>query len=88
MKIIQVGYQAELKKFVNFPYEFYKGDPNWIPPLRVELKNQFNPKINPLLDHCTYQRELMFGVIEDCLWKRIRPIIAEIPYESAWVGSD
>ncbi|MFV1948520.1 MAG: hypothetical protein ACC633_01150 [Anaerolineales bacterium] len=65
MKIIQVGSQVELKKFINFTCDFYKGDPNWIPPLRVEMKNQFKPKTNPLLDHCIYQRDLLFGAGED-----------------------
>ena len=59
MNIIQVKSPAELKKFINFAYDFYQEDPNYIPPLRVELKNQFNPKTNPLLKHCMYQLFLL-----------------------------
>ena len=73
MKIVKVGSSAELKRFINFPYDFYKEDPNLIPPLRVELKNQFNPKTNPLLDHCTYQLFLLLN--EDKVIGRIAAFI-------------
>jgi GNAT superfamily N-acetyltransferase len=59
MNIIQINNQADLKRFIEFPYTFYKDDPNWVPPLRAELKSQFNPKTNPLLDHCSYQLFLL-----------------------------
>ena len=52
MKLQTVQSKKDLKKFIYFPYQFYKDDPNWVPPLRTELRNQFNPKTNPLLDHC------------------------------------
>jgi GNAT superfamily N-acetyltransferase len=61
MKIKLVLAHKELLSFVNFPFGFYKDDPNWIPPLRGELKNQFNPKTNPLLEHCTYQLFLLLN---------------------------
>ncbi|MGB2964875.1 MAG: hypothetical protein WBB69_12905 [Anaerolineales bacterium] len=54
MNIQVVQNKSELNQFINYPYQFYRDDPNWIPPLRTELKNQFNPKTNPLLDHCDY----------------------------------
>jgi len=59
MNIIQINNQADLKRFIEFPYTFYKDDPDWVPPLRAELKSQFNPKTNPLLDHCSYQLFLL-----------------------------
>ena len=62
MKTQTVESKAELKRFINFPYKFYKDDPNWVPLLRTELNNQFNPKKNPLLDHCTYS---LFLLIEE-----------------------
>ncbi|MBN1266121.1 MAG: GNAT family N-acetyltransferase [Anaerolineales bacterium] len=54
MRIRQVQSGADLKKFILFPYSYYDNDPNWVPPLRTELKAQFNPKKNPFLDHCRY----------------------------------
>jgi len=62
MKILPVQSQLDLKKFVKYPYKFYREDPNWIPPLRMDLHKQFNPKTNPLLDHCDYQ---LFLLIKD-----------------------
>jgi ribosomal protein S18 acetylase RimI-like enzyme len=59
MKIIQVNNKTDLKRFVDFPYKFYRDDPSWVPPLRVEVKSQFNPKTNPFLSHCTYQLFLL-----------------------------
>jgi GNAT superfamily N-acetyltransferase len=53
MEIQPVESQQELKRFIDFPYHFYRSDPNWIPPMRMELKGQFDPKTNPLLEHCT-----------------------------------
>lgn len=46
--------KAELKRFMDFPYDFYWDDPLWIPPLRSEVQGQFDPKRNPFLDHCEY----------------------------------
>ncbi len=59
MKIHPVADRKDLDRFINFPYQFYKDDPNWVPPLRSEIKAQFNPAKNPLLDHCDYQLFLL-----------------------------
>lgn len=59
MEIIKVEHKQDLKRFILFPYNFYRDDPNWVPPLRAELKAQFNPEKNPLLDHCDYQLFLL-----------------------------
>ena len=59
MEILPVNTQRDLKEFIDFPYHFYRDDPNWVPPLRMELKKQFNPKTNPLLDHCDHQLFLL-----------------------------
>lgn len=45
----------DLKKFVDLPYHLYRRDPNWVPPLRSEQWKLFDPKRNPLLEHCRYQ---------------------------------
>lgn len=62
MKIHTVETKNDLKGFINYPYHFYKDDPNWIPPLRIELREQFHPQTNPLLDHCDY---CLFLLIQD-----------------------
>lgn len=60
MKILPVTTKSLLKKFINFPYDFYKDTPNWIPPLKLDQKNLFNPKKNTVLQHCDYQLFLLY----------------------------
>ncbi|MFN2302645.1 MAG: hypothetical protein ACK2TV_02845 [Anaerolineales bacterium] len=52
MEIHLVKNRKDLKEFINLPYRLYKDDPNWVAPLRSEQWAQFNPKKNPMLDHC------------------------------------
>ena len=59
MNIRPVTTPADLKKFIDLPYSFYKHDPMWVPPLRMELKGQFNNIRNPTLDHTVYQLFLL-----------------------------
>ncbi|HOQ23314.1 MAG TPA: N-acetyltransferase [Bacillota bacterium] len=37
------------KRFIDLPWQIYKSDPNWVPPLRLDMCNTINPKKNPLL---------------------------------------
>lgn len=59
MNIHPVVTRSDLKTFVNFPYDKYKDDPVWVPPLRSEQHNQFKPKTNPFLNHCERQLFLL-----------------------------
>ncbi len=49
----------DLKTFIRLPYELYKNDPNWVPPLLVEEKKKY-VQTNPSLAHCNYQYFLLF----------------------------
>ena len=49
----------DIRDFIRFPYRLYRKDPVWIPPLRSELKAQFNPKKNLFLEHCEWQLFLL-----------------------------
>ena len=59
MDIFPVNTPAEKRIFMYFPYLFYRNDPAWIPPLRDEVRKQFDPKHNPFLDHCDFQLFLL-----------------------------
>jgi GNAT superfamily N-acetyltransferase len=59
MNIHRVQTKTDLNSFIDLPYRFYRDDPVWVPPLRTELQGQFDPKRNPLLDHCTYDLFLL-----------------------------
>jgi ribosomal protein S18 acetylase RimI-like enzyme len=59
MKIVQVSTPKELKKFIRLPYRLYRGHPHWVPPLRGEVRAQFDINKNPFLEHCDYQLFLL-----------------------------
>jgi GNAT superfamily N-acetyltransferase len=44
-----------LIEYIKFPFQLYKGDPCWVPPLIEERRDYFDPKKNPLYEHCRYQ---------------------------------
>ena len=54
MNIHLVTTKSDLKRFIKFPYQLYKNDPVWVPPLLDEQFGQFDAKRNPTLDHCEY----------------------------------
>lgn len=54
MHIRPVEKKADLRRFIELPYWIYRNDPVWAPPLRSEQWSQFNPRSNPMLDHCEY----------------------------------
>jgi GNAT superfamily N-acetyltransferase len=59
MNITQVKTRKDQETFINLPYQIYKSDPLWVPPLRDEQRGQFDPVRNPLLDHCDYDLFLL-----------------------------
>jgi hypothetical protein len=59
MIIQNVQTRRDFRKFIQFPYHFYRDDPNWIAPLRSEQWAQFDPQKNPILDHCDTQLFLL-----------------------------
>ena len=54
MNIRPVLTKADLNAFIELPCRLYRNDPVWVQPLRSEVRGQFNPKLNPTLDHCEY----------------------------------
>jgi GNAT superfamily N-acetyltransferase len=54
VEIRTVQTRRDLSEFIGLPYRLYRRDPVWVPPLRSDQWNQFDPKRNPMLDHCEY----------------------------------
>ncbi len=54
MKITAVKTAGDLERFIDLPFRHYRTDPNWVPPLRSEVRGQFDRVRNPLLDHCEH----------------------------------
>lgn len=42
--------RRQKRQFIDFPWALYKGDPNWIPPLRGQLAELVNFKHHPFYD--------------------------------------
>jgi hypothetical protein len=38
---------ADLRRFIAFPYALHRGDPQWVPPLRMDVKKMLNREKNP-----------------------------------------
>jgi len=45
--IITVNGGAALKDFIDLPWRIYAGYPNWVPPLRKEVRRMLNPRKHP-----------------------------------------
>ncbi len=59
MEIYPVQNRGDLRQFIGLPYRLYRDDPVWVPPLRSEQWAQFDPKKNPMLNHCDTQLFLL-----------------------------
>ncbi len=51
VQIEAVASGKDRKTFILFPWRIYQGDPNWVPPLILDMKNMLNPRKNPFFLH-------------------------------------
>jgi len=47
--------KAGLNAFINIAYKLNGSLPNWVPPLRADMREMFNPAKNPFFEHATVQ---------------------------------
>lgn len=47
IEILKVETPADIARFLDLPYDIYRGQPAWRPPLRIERKEQLDPQKNP-----------------------------------------
>lgn len=51
-KVLTVGKDRRLQKqFIKLPWEIYRNDPNWVPPLLMSLEEGVGFRRNPFYDH-------------------------------------
>jgi GNAT superfamily N-acetyltransferase len=55
LSISTVRSPSELRAFIEFPWEVYKQNPHWVPPLLSERTSFHDPDQNPFFDHATVQ---------------------------------
>ncbi len=58
LEISPVQSSRDQRDFLRFPYEFYKNDPYWVPPLILDQKALFDPAKHPFHLHGAMQRFL------------------------------
>jgi GNAT superfamily N-acetyltransferase len=51
IEIRKVQTKKDLKNFIRFPWRVYENDPNWVPPLLMEMKDKLNRKKHPFFEH-------------------------------------
>lgn len=51
LEIRQIESRRELDAFVRVPWPIYRGDPQWIPPLLIDIKEFLNPRKHPFYLH-------------------------------------
>jgi len=47
MTVHPVRGRRELAEFINLPWRIYRGDPNWIPPLKASVRAMVDPRRHP-----------------------------------------
>ena len=55
MEIAPVSNGRDLERFIGFPYEHYRGDPLWVPQLRMDVRTMLSPGKNPFFQHAEAQ---------------------------------
>ncbi len=51
--IVQVNGKKDLTKFIDYPHDLYKNDPNYVPMLYMEQEALLNAKKSPFFKHST-----------------------------------
>ncbi len=51
IEIRRVRTKRDLKDFIRFPWRVYRGDPNWVPPLLLDMKDRLDPRKHPFFEH-------------------------------------
>jgi GNAT superfamily N-acetyltransferase len=59
-RTVPVESAAQLKLFIDFPHELYKGDPNYVPELFIAQRDLLSPKKHPFHKHSSLQLFLAF----------------------------
>jgi GNAT superfamily N-acetyltransferase len=73
IRIARVTTRKDRKKFIYFPWNVYKNDPLWIPPLIMDFKEKIDKKKNPFFEHA--DMELFLAYKEGEISGRIAAIV-------------
>lgn len=65
--------EIDKMRFIKFPWEIYKGDENWVPPLIYDVRKNLDKKRNPFYNHA--KTELFLAMNGKTIVGRIAAII-------------
>ena len=51
IKLVNTEDKRQVKQFVQFHFDLYKGAPNWVPPFRNDIETMLNKKKHPYYEH-------------------------------------
>lgn len=55
LTIREVSTKKDFHRFLQFPYDLFKDDKMWVPPLILDEKTTFDKRKNPALEFCEYK---------------------------------
>ena len=55
VEIVQVRERRALRRFIEFPHQLYREDPNWVPPLRISQRDLLDARKHPFHRHAEIQ---------------------------------
>jgi len=58
--INKVANETDKIKFIKFPWKIYKNNPNWVPPLIFDVRNNLDTKKNPFFQHSRMELYLAY----------------------------
>jgi GNAT superfamily N-acetyltransferase len=58
---VEINKNHYFKKFINLPWEIYRRNAYWVPPLKVDIKRTLDRKRNPFFE---YGRAKFFGIVD------------------------
>lgn len=68
-----VGSRKDLRNFIHFPWNVYRDDSRWVPPLIIDVKEKLDVKKNPFFEHA--ERELFLAYRDDEIVGRVVGIV-------------
>jgi hypothetical protein len=73
VSVIPVQSRREMKTFIDLPWELYRDDPNWIPPVKSQVAKLLSPGRHPFWEFS--RRELFLAVRGSKVVGRIAAIV-------------
>jgi GNAT superfamily N-acetyltransferase len=59
LEIRPLGFsRRDRRRFVRVSFDLHRADPNWVPPLWIDVLGELNPAKNPFFEHATVQHLL------------------------------